>query len=84
MGVRQTARAFNTSAGGLCWTALTDGVKTAITAHAGPAVQPTAGRRHALRMESTTTIHVTAANLATAREVLEGFAYEDFDVALRT
>ncbi|MGW9032779.1 hypothetical protein ACWGQ5_54450 [Streptomyces sp. NPDC055722] len=73
----------DTSASGLAATALTDDVKTVITAHAQPP-KPTTGHTIALRTDGTITFHITAADVPAARTALEELDFEDFDVDLRT
>ncbi|MGW9032899.1 hypothetical protein ACWGQ5_55105 [Streptomyces sp. NPDC055722] len=73
----------DTSADGLAATALTDDVKTVITAHAQPP-KPATGHTIALRTDGTFTFHITAADVPAARAALEALDFEDFDVDVRT
>ncbi|KNE81395.1 hypothetical protein AB0B04_18820 [Streptomyces xinghaiensis] len=73
----------DTSADGLAYTALTDDVKAVVTAHGKPG-RPAAGHRIALRLDSTVTVHIDAADVPAARDALEEIEHEDFDVDLTT
>ncbi|MFD7861583.1 hypothetical protein [Streptomyces sp. NPDC059783] len=73
----------DTSADGLTATALTDDVKTVVTAHGEPG-QPAAGHRIALRLDGTVTVHVNAADVPAAQAALEEISHEDFDIDLTT
>lgn len=73
----------DTSTDGLSATALTDEVKAVVTAHGEPE-RPASGHRIALRLDSTVTVHITAADVPAARDALEEIELEDFDVDLRT
>ncbi|MFF7117389.1 hypothetical protein ACFY91_34475 [Streptomyces albogriseolus] len=76
-------RLVDTSADGLAYTALSDEVKTVVTAHGGPG-RPAAGHRIALCLDGTVTVHFNAADAPAAQAALEEIAYEDFDIGLTT
>ncbi|RNG30370.1 hypothetical protein [Streptomyces botrytidirepellens] len=69
----------DTSPDGLSRMALTDEVKTIVTAHGEPP-QPATGHRIVLRADGTITVHITAADVPAARKALEKIELEDFDV----
>lgn len=70
--------------------ATTDSAGTEVTATLligtaqGEPEQPAAGHRIALRLDSTVTVHVNAADAPAAQAALEEISHEDFDIDLTT